>query len=81
MNYRERFENYANRRYGDTKGNEHTVTAWKGFKNTVYNFSDTRRIRGKYAITIRPNLNFSPWVSCYIDYHISLILLFTRSPI
>lgn len=55
------FENYANRRYGDIKGNEHTVTAWKGFKNTVYNFSDTRRIRGKYVITIRPNLNFFPW--------------------
>ncbi|KAG9434718.1 alpha-N-acetylglucosaminidase isoform X1 [Apis mellifera carnica] len=52
------FENFANRRYGDIKGNEHTVTAWKGFKNTVYNFSDTRRIRGKYVITIRPNLNF-----------------------
>lgn len=74
---RSRFENYANRRYGDAKGNEHTVTAWKGFKNTVYNFSDTRRIRGKYVITIRPNLNFLPWVS-YIDYHICLILFFTR---
>lgn len=73
-----RFENYANRRYGDIEGNEYTVTAWKGFKNTVYNFSDTRRIRGKYVITIRPNLNFFPWVS-FIDYHICLILFFTRS--
>ncbi|XP_043516169.1 alpha-N-acetylglucosaminidase, partial [Frieseomelitta varia] len=52
-------EDYASRRYG--AWNEYAVAAWKNLGRTVYNFSGTRKIRGKYVITRRPSLNQLPW--------------------
>ncbi|KOX75831.1 Alpha-N-acetylglucosaminidase, partial [Melipona quadrifasciata] len=52
-------EDYASRRYG--AWNEYAVAAWKNLGRTVYNFSGTRKIRGKYVITRRPRLNLAPW--------------------
>ncbi|XP_076164710.1 N-acetyl-alpha-glucosaminidase isoform X2 [Ptiloglossa arizonensis] len=53
------FENYASRRYG--AWNEYAATAWKSLARTVYNFVGTRRMRGHYVITKRPNLHLAPW--------------------
>ncbi|OAD53228.1 Alpha-N-acetylglucosaminidase, partial [Eufriesea mexicana] len=53
------FEDYSSRRYG--AWNEYAVEAWKSLGRTVYSFSSTRKIRGKYVITRRPSLGLVPW--------------------
>ncbi|XP_076231245.1 N-acetyl-alpha-glucosaminidase [Calliopsis andreniformis] len=53
------FENYASRRYG--AWNEYAVAAWKNLGRTVYNYAGALKIRGRYVITRRPNLNIIPW--------------------
>ncbi|XP_012141442.2 N-acetyl-alpha-glucosaminidase [Megachile rotundata] len=59
VNLNKWFENYASRRYG--VWNEYAVSAWQSLGRTVYNFSGTRKIRGKYVISRRPSLNLSTW--------------------
>ncbi|XP_026666657.1 alpha-N-acetylglucosaminidase [Ceratina calcarata] len=54
------FENYAQRRYG--AWNEYAVATWKNLARTVYGFTGSQKIRGKYVVSSRPTLNHSTWV-------------------
>ncbi|XP_014210831.1 alpha-N-acetylglucosaminidase [Copidosoma floridanum] len=53
------FANYAIRRYG--VADDSTRIAWQELGSTVYNYNDTRNIRGHYVITRRPSLKIEPW--------------------
>ncbi|XP_012273678.1 alpha-N-acetylglucosaminidase [Orussus abietinus] len=59
VNLDEWFTKYSIIRYGSR--NESAVKAWVQLGKTIYNFSGLERIRGHYAITIRPTWKFVPW--------------------
>ncbi|XP_018324295.1 alpha-N-acetylglucosaminidase isoform X2 [Agrilus planipennis] len=54
------FDNYSRRRYGQI--NMSANQTWQILKSTLYNFTGTERLRGKYSINSRPSLHLKDWM-------------------
>lgn len=58
VNLTEWFNDYSIRRYGQI--NEHAFNAWNYLKDSVYNYTGTDSIHGKYILVRHPQLNLRP---------------------
>lgn len=51
---------YIGRRYG--KQEVHSQNAWKILQSTIYNYTGSVTLHGKFVINRRPRTNYKPWV-------------------